>query len=316
MTNDTQSFNPPTDIDLSWRSLVASDVAAIGALTRACLAADGGLPQAASAEFVQSRYLGDSPHPSLGGFDRNGQLVACTALQIAERPEEYRAQIFGMVHPEARRRGIGAFLMRWSLAQARDLLKPYANDRPRAIAVATESLSPAADWLYTQHGLAAEFGETVMRRDLAAPLPAIVLPPDIALAPWTAERAELFFAAYTASFRDRPGFPAWSPAEWIDWIAGDEEFLPDYSLVATRAGEPIGFIACAVGWIVQVGVRPADRGHGLASALVVEALRRFRAAGASEVMLDVNVNNPTAQRVYARLGFEVFGQRARYAMAV
>jgi mycothiol synthase len=305
---------PPSDTDYSWRALEASDLAAIGALTRACLAADGGLPQAATDDFVRSRYLGGPPNATLAGCDRDGRLVACGAVQLVEHPEEYRARIVGQVHPEARRRGIGAFLLRWCLARARALLEPCGSDRPHAIVVATESLSPAADRLYTQHGLAAEFGEAVMRRDLRLPLPETAPPPEIVLATWAAERAGLFFEAYDASFRDRPGFPGWSAAEWIEWIAGDDEFLPDHSLVATRAGQPIGFIACSAGWIVQVGVRPADRGRGLAAALIVEALRRFRAAGTDEVLLDVNVNNPQAERVYTRLGFETIGRRARYAM--
>ena len=46
--------------------------------------------------------------------------------------------------------------------------------------------------------------------------------------------------------------------------------------------------------------------------LVVEALRCWRAAGGQRMLLDVNVNNPSAARVYARLGFDVIGRRARY----
>jgi mycothiol synthase len=314
LTYQSDPLAPPSDTDYSWRALEESDLAAIGALTQACLAADGGLPQAAAADFVRSRYLGGPPAATLAGFDRDGRLVACAAVQLVDHPAEYRARIAGQVHPVARRRGIGTFLLRWCIAQARVLLESCQHDRPHTIFVATESLSPAADRLYTEHGLVAEFGETVMRRDLGLPLPAVAVPPEIALATWAPERAELFFRAYDASFRDRPGFAGWSAAEWIDWIAGDDDFLPDRSLVALRAEQPVGFIACAEGWIVPVGVRPADRGRGLATALIVEALRRFHAAGTGAVLLDVNVNNPQAERVYARLGFEPIGRRARYAM--
>ena len=52
--------------------------------------------------------------------------------------------------------------------------------------------------------------------------------------------------------------------------------------------------------------------HDPAAALVVEALRRFKAAGAAHVTLDVNANNPSAARVYTWLGFEIVGRRARY----
>ncbi|HNP85800.1 MAG TPA: GNAT family N-acetyltransferase, partial [Kouleothrix sp.] len=67
---------------------------------------------------------------------------------------------------------------------------------------------------------------------------------------------------------------------------------------------------------VQVGVVPEWRGRGLGAALVAEVLRRAQAGGAQAIMLDVNVNNPGAARVYARLGFAATGQRARYLRAL
>ena len=57
---------------------------------------------------------------------------------------------------------------------------------------------------------------------------------------------------------------------------------------------------------------PAERGSGLGAGLTAEALRRMRGDGETQVFLDVNINNPTAARVYERLGFVVVGRRARY----
>src|SRR5215216_471061 len=82
-------------------------------------------------------------------------------------------------------------------------------------------------------------------------------------------------------------------------------FTPQMSLLARDGAQPVGFVVCDDAWIVQVGTHPAWRGRGLGAALVVEALRRFAAAGAEHVTLDVNTNNPGAARVYTRLGFEV-----------
>ena len=84
------------------------------------------------------------------------------------------------------------------------------------------------------------------------------------------------------------------------------------SLLARDGEQPVGFIVCDDAWIVQVGTHPKWRGRGLGAALVVEALRRFKAAGAEHVTLDVNANNPSATRVYTWLGFESVGRRARY----
>jgi mycothiol synthase len=47
--------------------------------------------------------------------------------------------------------------------------------------------------------------------------------------------ADQFFRAYHASFRERPGFPGWSAAEWIGGRIDDENAKPEWSLLA-RAG--------------------------------------------------------------------------------
>lgn len=312
MNQVVTDFSLPAGFDLAWRPLVPADLAAITTLTSACLAADGGLPLAAGPDFIQGRYLSAPAHAAIGAFDPDGLLVACAAAQLAEAPEQYHGLIVGQVHPAYRRRGLGTFLLGWSIAQARLLLKACRAERPHVLCIATESLTEAAARLYAHHGFTQQFGETVMRRELAAPLPDHTIPSDLTLHMWTPARAGQFFEAYQASFRDRPGFPRWNAQQWIEWVSDDETFLPDFSLLACRAGGPLGFIVCGEDWIVQVGVRPEARGQGLASALVVEALRRFRAAGGDHVMLDVNVNNLAAERVYARLGFEVIGRRARY----
>jgi ribosomal protein S18 acetylase RimI-like enzyme len=136
------------------------------------------------------------------------------------------------------------------------------------------------------------------------------------LHPWTDDLAPRFFAVYDASFRDRPGFPAWSQSEWTRWLTDDDDFAPEWTLLATRHGADVGFIGCARGaWVVQVGVVPSERGTGLGGALTAEVLRRMFAAAERTCYLDVNVNNPGAIRVYAHLGFTRIGRRARYETA-
>jgi ribosomal protein S18 acetylase RimI-like enzyme len=121
-----------------------------------------------------------------------------------------------------------------------------------------------------------------------------------------------FHAVYAAAFRERPGFPGWSADEWAGFIAGDDDFRPRWSVLATVPGiGDAGFVTGTVDWIGQVGVVPAARGRGLAAALIRESLTRMRADGATHAWLDVNVDNP-ARRLYARLGFVDRGRRARY----
>jgi len=295
-----------------WRSLADYDIPAISALAATCLAADGGLPLAATDAFIQAQYALDPPGMTLGAFDTADHLVACASVKAMLTANASCAAIIGQVHPMYRQQGLGTFLLRWSVAQARLLLEDSSAEHRRLLSLSNESFTEAAAQLYVKHGWTEQFVEEVMRRPLDLPLPATSLPVEVALVPWTSARAEQFFDVYQAAFRERPGYPSWSAEQWVDWITDDDDFCPERSLLACVSEHPVGFVVCSDNWIVQIGVRPPWRGRGLGSALVGEVLRRVRAMGGEKVLLTVNTNNPSAIRVYERLGFASIGQRARY----
>jgi mycothiol synthase len=299
---------PPRLPGISWRTLQPNDQDAIMALSAACQTADGGQALIAADLYFRAGSAGTT----IGAFDASDRLIACPAVWPEQTPQEQRANILGQVHPDQRGRSLGAFLLSWSIAQAQALLSAMPEDRPRVLRLTTEALTPAAERLYQRFGFTQQFAEDVMRRDLHLELPDAPFPPGVSLAEWTPALAGQFFEAYQDSFRERPGFPIWSAEQWIEWATGDNGFHPQMSLLARHGEQPIGFIVCDAAWIVQVGTHPAWRGRGLGAALVVEALRRFKAAGAEQVTLDVNANNPRAARVYAWLGFDMVGRRARY----
>ena len=130
------------------------------------------------------------------------------------------------------------------------------------------------------------------------------------------------FAVYEAAFRSRPGFPGLSQSEWIDRLTSDEIFLPSASFCAVRDGEPIGFVVCGTGWITgtgwvgQVGVDPAYRRMGLATALVTEAGARLGALGIGVAYLHINRNNPAGLATWQHLGWRECGRRGRMERAV
>jgi mycothiol synthase len=316
MSELVEALSLPVHAGLAWRTLQPDDVDAVAGLLAAALEIDGGLPFAADAAFLQPRYLPSPPGLAVGAFAKAGHLVAAGAVRPDPSDEAYRAIIVGQVHPDERGKGIGTALLRWGMAAGRALLADCSPDLPRGLVVATEGLTDAAARLYERSGFVQEFAEDVMRRDLAAALPEAPFPPGITVIAWMPKRAGAFFEAYQDAFRDRPGFPGWTQEEWVEWIAGDDDFRPAMSLLARSGDEPVGFAVCDEAWIAQIGVRPGWRGHGLGAALLAEVMRRFRAEGCDEVSLGVNVNNPTAARLYTRLGFEVVGRRARWALEI
>jgi ribosomal protein S18 acetylase RimI-like enzyme len=160
----------------------------------------------------------------------------------------------------------------------------------------------------------------VMQRDLLLPLPDRPLPHDVTITTWQAAVTDQFFQAYHNAFRERPGFPGLSAAEWIFGNNDEDNFRTEWSLLAQEGEAPVGFVTASSkpphGFVIQIGVIPGWRRRGLASALLVETMRRMQADGAASTQLTVHTNNPEAIAAYTRLGFATVGRRARYERIV
>jgi ribosomal protein S18 acetylase RimI-like enzyme len=183
------------------------------------------------------------------------------------------------------------------------------------LTIRNEALTAGAHALYLSRGFEPRMIETRMVRDAAAPVPDAPLAPGVDTLPWSGRSAPLFFAAYQASFADRPGFPDPPAEQWIKELVG-EQLQPRLSRVALAAGEPVGFVTARLasrgGWIDQVGVAPGWRRRGVGGALLVPTLRGFHATQVVEVFLHVNADNGRARALFKRLGFRDELQRARY----
>jgi mycothiol synthase len=254
--------------------------------------ADGGHPMAVTGPFLIRRFL--APTVNGRGAFVDGRLVAAGAV----RPLGDGRAAIGLVDPDARTSGLGSSIVDWARQAGATLVE-------------TEGLTDAAEALFAASGLHRTFAEDVMACDLSRPVPD--QPVSAELTEWSDTDAHRFYVVYHAAFADRPGFPGWTQQQWVDWLVDDDEFAPEWTLLATRDGLDLGFVAGGYGaWVVQVGVVPAARGQGLGAGLTAEVLRRMREAGETVCYLDVNVNNPSATSVYDRLGFVRIGRRARY----
>ena len=280
---------------LQWSALTPEDRSAVRALAQACLDHDGGLPHLVDDAFIDRYFFGDD---TIAGRDDLGELVAVASLSYDEAGNRIAS---GLVHPSVRRQGHGEALVAWAREQALGV----------PLKVIAETMSPEAETLFAASGLTRTFAETVMFHDLSH-ISRIPLPDGVTTEPFTDERAHDFYIAYRESFGDRPGFPDPSEEDWLAWLRSDPEFHPEDSRVAySRGGAPIGFVTVSGDWIEQVGVVPTWRGHRIGAHLVVRTLTALKASGSEKVWLNVAVDNPSRE-LYERLGFEVYGTRARY----
>jgi ribosomal-protein-alanine N-acetyltransferase len=80
--------------------------------------------------------------------------------------------------------------------------------------------------------------------------------------------------------------------------------LPQGFLIARIAGDEAE--------LLTLTVEPAHRQQGLAAALLAEAMRQLRAAGAKQLFLEVERGNTPALRLYDAFGAVRVGRRKAY----
>ncbi len=152
-----------------------------------------------------------------------------------------------------------------------------------------------------------------MRRELVGDLPSPVLPPGVEIRPFDADRdARAVWALVQHGFDGTFGSHRRSFEEWALYSLGpdrdavcayDEDELVAVATTGPRAGE---------GHVMQLTVEPAQRGRGLALALLHEAFRRDAAVGHPATALTVDGENEDACRLYDKAGMSIVAEFHRW----
>ncbi len=200
-------------------------------------------------------------------------------------------------------------------------VRPSARGRGVGRALATEVLAAAevtSAWAHGDHPAAARLATSlhfvrtrelwVMRRPTATPLPALVVPPGIAVRGYQPADAGAVVAVNAAAFAQHPEQGAMDAADLAARM-GEPWFDPAGLLVATdERGSMLGFHwtklhSPEVGEVYVVAVAPDAQGRGLGRTLTLAGLHHLAGLGVREILLYVESDNLPARAVYERLGF-------------
>lgn len=114
--------------------------------------------------------------------------------------------------------------------------------------------------------------------------------------------------------RELFGTEAWSARSYRDELADTR--TRHYVAVEGPGGELLGWggvlVIAGSAEVLTVGVVPAARRRGLARAMLAELVRVAVERGATELLLEVRVDNEAARNLYAAEGFTELGRRKGY----
>lgn len=296
---------------IGWRpTLTSADQQAIRGLITAAATHDGVAP-------VGDQVLRELSHDRtrhLVARDDGGQgdrVVGYLNLVPAAASTPAMAEL--VVHPRARRRGIGSQLARSGLAEGGENARIWAhgNLEPARATASALRLVVARELLQ-------------MRRPLTD-LPAVHIPSGVRITTYAgpdddAELLRVNNAAF-AWHSEQGGWTAADIAERRDepWFDPAGLFLAFEEGGAGRTGALLGFHWTKVhgadlGEVYVVAVDPDAQGRGVGATLTLVGLHHL-AERLSVVMLYVEADNSAAVKTYQRLGFEVFSLDAAYATA-
>ncbi len=207
------------------------------------------------------------------------------------------------VAPDHERQGIGTRLLDWAEGRERELGRSEHRQWIGSGNGGGKRLLHAAGYEYAR-----SYWRMGLRLEGSGDH-AATAPPGLRLRSLDVERdAVALHALDAASFVDAPEYYPESLQSFREEHLGAHDLDPELSCVAELDGQLAGFLLtrrwaeAPVGFVDILAVDPAYQRKGIGTTLLVDAFRRFRAAGLQEAQLGVASTNPQALRIYERLG--------------
>ena len=282
------------------------------------------LPTAQNLQVEMDAAEGADPVNDVVLVEVDGSVIAASGVERAVRDGVPTYEIWGVVHPDVRRRGLGTALMGWSLGHAR--VRATREDPGARVNVGTFSQDNeiAHRALIARAGLQPVRQFFLMRRPNLADIPDASIPEGLEVREVSEDQRRAIFEAENEAFRDHWGHRELDDGDYIATYARSE-LDTGLWVVAWDGDEVAGVVQTWVwgeenerlgvkrGWLEHISVRRPWRRRGLATALTAASLVKLREAGMDEAMLGVDSQNENgALGLYERLGFSLYSRAAAY----
>jgi len=324
---DTSVSLPPGLSAYAWRPIQPDDLSAIHKMLMANSAVDK--PDTPPSEEHLRLLLG-----MLGEqIDQNtrlaladdGRIAAAAMIFIPAGEEERVALVEGTVHVNHRGRGVGGYILHWMEARVRQAFGDSEDGSPQIMRTSCAVHQVDRIRLFEGHGFQAMRYSYKMRRSLSQPAIQEPLPKGLKWVRWTADLDLPLMHAFNEAFREHYGAQKMNQESWRQLFTGVPQFRGDLTYLAMDDDGIVGFcinwvegneeadIGPLDGWVEAIGVIPAWRGRGVASALLEHALQLFQTIGLRQAALEVDAQNPSgALGLYEKHGFEAMRETIHF----
>ena len=279
---------------------------------------------------AMGHYYRHLPHTDLTRDVRlvelEGRIVGYARAAWVDRVDGSRTyETTPLIDPAVWGRGIGAELLAWSEARARELAveaPPPDGSPPSWFQVWVTEGDPEATPAVEAAGYrVVRRGAEMVRDTLDDPLPDHPLPAGFELRPVPPEGIHAFWEATTTVFADTFGEPLLGDDAFAAW-RDDPSRDPSLDVIAWHGDRVAAYVLNRIdgapdgsprGELHEVGTVSAYRRRGLARALVARSLRVLRDRGARSAYLGVDLQNPNqALTLYESCGFRVANSSLTY----
>jgi mycothiol synthase len=259
------------------------------------------------------------------------RLVGFVSTDWRRREDRIHHFVAPTVLPELRHRGLGQALLSWAEAHVADGIAAGTKGPPGLphLLVGWADLEiPEVAPFAAAAGYAVDHYGILMVRRLDEPIPDAALPPGLEVRPVRLEDHERIWDADTEAFRDHREPVERTGSDFDGWFSQPELDTSLWEVAWHRddvAGSSMNFVwheenrrlGLSRGWLEHISVRRPWRRRGLATALIVRSMRRFREMGLAEAALGADAENLSgAVRLYEQLGFRRVRTGANYRKAI